>query len=61
MATSTFDKTIYLDQEAAERLANILEQPALPRPNINDTFWKDNDRKVELWLSRSKKQVQTQK
>ena len=46
MATTTFGKTIYLDKIAAERLADILEQPAPPRPNISETFWKDNDRKV---------------
>ena len=59
MATSTFDKTIYLDQAAAERLADILEQPAPSRPNISDTFWEDNDRKVKEWLSRLEKQSQT--
>jgi len=52
MATTTFEKTIYLDQTAAERLADILEQPAQPRPNLGEDFWKYNERKVKEWLSR---------
>ena len=60
MATTTFEKTIYLDQAAAERLAEILEKPAPPRPKINETFWEDNDRKVNQWLSRLERQSQTQ-
>jgi len=55
MATSTFNKTIYLDQEAAERLADILEQPAPPMPSNDEKFWEDNERKVDEWLSRFKK------
>lgn len=33
MATTTFEKTITLNQEAADNLADILEKPAPP------TFW----------------------
>ena len=50
MATSTFDKNITIDQEAAERLIKVLEQPAQPRPLESD-FWKENERKVKKWKS----------
>ena len=55
MATSTFNKTIYLDREAAERLADILERPAPPLPEIDKNYWDENERKVKEWLSRSEK------
>jgi len=55
MATTTFDKTIILDQAAAERLEEILAQPAPPRADISQTFWADNERKVKEWLSNLKK------
>ena len=55
MATTTFEKTIYLDQEAAERLADILEQPMPPMPDNDEEFWAENERKVKEWLSRFKK------
>jgi len=55
MATTTFEKTIFLDQEAAERLAEILEQPVPPRPDLGEKFWEDNERKTKEWLSRFKK------
>ena len=55
MATSTFSKTIYLDQAAAERLVEILEKPAQPLPEVDKEFWDENERKVKEWLSRSKK------
>lgn len=54
MATTTFDKTIYLDMEAAERLADILDQPVAPLPSNTDDFWKENERKVAKWLSNLK-------
>jgi uncharacterized protein (DUF1778 family) len=55
MATTTFEKTIYLDQSAADRLAEILEQPAPPKPNLGENFWQENERKVKEWLSRFEK------
>jgi len=55
MATSTFDKNIVIDQEAAERLAEILTQPAPPRPDLGEGFWDDNNKKVEEWSSPYKK------
>ena len=55
MATTTFDKTITIDQKAAEHLADILEQPAPPRPDLGESFWEDNERKVKEWLSQLKK------
>ena len=51
MATSTFDKTIVLEKEAAERLAVIADNPVLPLPNI-DGFWEENSRRVEEWKKR---------
>ena len=38
MATSTFDKEIYIDQEAAERFVAILSEPAPPRPDVSGKF-----------------------
>ena len=55
MATTTFEKTIFIDQDAAERLAEILEQPVPPKADLGDDFWQDNERKVTEWLSRFKK------
>ena len=55
MATTTFEKTIILDQEAAERLADILDQPASHMPSDDEIFWQENERKVKEWLSRFKK------
>ncbi|MDR0197811.1 MAG: hypothetical protein LBI36_06300 [Oscillospiraceae bacterium] len=52
MATSTFDKNITLDENAAKRLAEILEQPAPPRPNLGEGFWEKNKKEVDEWLSR---------
>ena len=50
MATSTFSKTIYINKEAAERLADVLEKPAPPRPDLGKDFWEENERKVKEWL-----------
>jgi len=55
MATSTFDKEIILDEDAAERLAEILSQPAPPRPELGEHFWEENEKEVKEWLSRFKK------
>jgi len=55
MATTTFEKTIVLGQEAAERLADILEQPAPPKPVLGENFREENERKVIEWLSQLKK------
>jgi len=55
MATSTFEKNIVLDNNSAMRLAEILDKPAPPRPNLGKDFWADNERKVEEWLSNLKK------
>ena len=56
MATTTFEKTIIIDQEAAERLADILEQPAPLRPNLGENFREENERKINEWLSQLKSQ-----
>ena len=45
MATTTFDKNIVLDEEAAERLAKILAEPAPPRTKLDENFWEENERK----------------
>ena len=55
VATTTFDKNIVLDEAAAERLAEILAEPALPRPDLGDNFWEENERKKEEWFTRLKK------
>lgn len=35
MATSTFDKNIYIDNAAADVLVRVLSEPALPRPDVS--------------------------
>jgi len=45
LATSTFDKDITIDHDAAERLVEILAQPAPPRPDLGEGFWDDNEKK----------------
>ena len=52
MATTTFYKNIVIDESAAERLVEILSQPAPPRPDFEDGFWKKNEKEVDEWLSR---------
>jgi hypothetical protein len=54
MATATFDRNIVLDQEATERLAEILREPAAPRPEYDSDWWQKNEREVDEWLSRYK-------
>jgi len=54
MATTTFDKNIVLDEAAAKKLAELLAQPAPPRPELEDEFWEENERKVKEWFARSK-------
>jgi hypothetical protein len=54
MATTTFDKKIVLDEAAATKLAEILTKPAPPRPEMDEHFWEENERKVDEWFSRSK-------
>ena len=54
MATTTFHKTIVLESDAAERLADALEQPATPLPADDDDFWERNGKRVKEWLLRSK-------
>ena len=50
MATTTFDKTIVLNPDAANILADTLDQPALPLPSDDDEFWDENRKKVKAWL-----------
>ncbi|GHS88291.1 hypothetical protein AGMMS49957_09540 [Synergistales bacterium] len=38
MATSTFDKRIIIDDEAADRLIAILNKPAPLRPDVSGKF-----------------------
>jgi hypothetical protein len=38
MATSTFDKRIIIDEEAADRLIAVLKKPAPPRPDCSGRF-----------------------
>ena len=55
MPTTTFGKNIILDNKSAKRLAEILDKPAPPRPNLGKEFWTENERKVEQWLSHLRK------
>ena len=54
MATTTFDKNIVLGEAAAERLAEVLSEPAPPKIEIDERFWEENERKVNEWLSNLK-------
>ena len=54
MATVSYERDIILTKEAAERLADVLTKPALPEPESNDDFWRENERNVEEWLTRYK-------
>ena len=54
MATVSYDRDIVISKEAAERLIEILAEPALPEPESNDEFWQNNERSVKDWLSRFK-------
>jgi hypothetical protein len=38
MATSTFDKNIYIDDAAADVLIGLLNKPAPPRPDLSGKF-----------------------
>ena len=50
MATSTFYDNIIIGQEAAERLAKVLKEPPLPRPNIDLKFLEMSDEKLQRIL-----------
>ena len=47
MATETFDKTIWLDEKAAEILANELEKPR--NPYITGLNRAEEERKAREW------------
>ena len=50
MATETFDKTIWIDEKAAEIIANELEKPAIPYvPKFNV---EEKERSSQEWLKR---------
>jgi len=50
MATETFDKTIWLDEKAAEILANELEKPRKPYVRTRDKA--EEERRAQEWLKR---------
>jgi len=50
MATETFDKTIWLDEKAAEILANELEKP--PKPYVTGLNRAEEERKTKEWLEK---------
>ena len=55
MATETFDKTIWIDEKAAEIIANELEKPS--KPYVIPQHVIDGKKRGQEWLekSRSKK------
>jgi hypothetical protein len=55
MATTTFDKNIVIDKNAAKRLVEILSKPAPKQAKSDKKFWEENEQKVDEWLSRFKK------
>ncbi|MCL1998174.1 MAG: hypothetical protein FWG65_05330 [Turicibacter sp.] len=50
MATITYDRTIVLDQEAAERLVEILERPAVPVSEEAIRRRKESLRRGQEWM-----------
>ncbi|MCL1988727.1 MAG: hypothetical protein FWG64_12285 [Firmicutes bacterium] len=56
MATSTYDKTIVLSPEAAERLADILDRPAVPLSEGADERLEESLRRGKEWIKNFSKQ-----
>jgi len=50
MATETFDKTIWIDDKAAEIIANELEKP--PKPYVPMFDEKEVERSTKEWMAR---------
>lgn len=50
MATETFDKTIWIDEKAAEIIANELEKP--PKPYVSKINAEEVERNTKEWLER---------
>ena len=48
MPTETFDKTIYIDEKAAEIMANELEKPR--KPFVNKINTEEVNRSAKEWL-----------
>ena len=54
MATSTFDKTIYIDDKAADRLIEILDKPVTKIIDSNDDVLERSADALKWLLSSSK-------
>jgi len=63
MATSTFYDNIVLGKEAGERLAQLLREPPLPRPEVDFEFIEMGDERLKQALLnlRISAQAQTEK
>jgi hypothetical protein len=55
MATTTFDKRIVIDEEAADRLIAVLNKPAPPRPKASGIRWMTEEDWKCFMLRRSAK------
>jgi hypothetical protein len=53
MATATFDKDIFIDNDAADRLIDTLSKPPTPVSDVGDIF-KKSEEVLEWLLSDSK-------
>jgi len=52
MATTTFDKRIVIDEEAADRLIAILNKPAPPRPDVSGLYRMMTEEDWECFMQR---------
>ncbi|MCL2815302.1 MAG: hypothetical protein FWD23_11945 [Oscillospiraceae bacterium] len=50
MATETFDKIVWIDEKAAEIMANELEKPK--KPFISQLNRAEEERKTQEWLAK---------
>jgi len=54
MATSTFDKAIYIDDNAADRLIEVLKKPVTKIDDNNDDVFERSANALKWLLSNSK-------
>jgi hypothetical protein len=61
MATSTFDKHIIINDEAADVLIALLDKPAPPRPNISGKFSEISEEDWQCFLQKHSAKQSEQK
>jgi hypothetical protein len=61
MATTTFDKRIIIDEEAADRLIAVLNKPALPRPNTEGKMHRITEEDTKCFLQNRSAKLSAQR